>query len=62
MAGGRVAVAEGGKEATYTGKGSTCIFDKIYVTCIESPVLTFDGDGDAFVSDISFSETRIIGC
>jgi hypothetical protein len=40
VAGGRVAVAEGGKEATYTGRGSICIFDKIYVTCIESPVMT----------------------
>ena len=40
VASGRVAVAEGGKEATYIGGGSTCIFDEIYVTYVESPVLT----------------------
>lgn len=40
MAGGRVAVAEGGKEATYTGGGSICICDEIYATHVESPVLT----------------------
>ena len=40
VAGGRVAVAEGGKEATYTGGGSICIFDEIYVTHVESSVLT----------------------
>jgi hypothetical protein len=40
VADGRVAVAEGGKEATYTGGGSICIFDEIHVTYVESPVLT----------------------
>jgi hypothetical protein len=40
VAGGRVAVAEDGKEATYIGGGSICIFDEIYVTYVESPELT----------------------
>jgi hypothetical protein len=40
VVGGRVAVAEGGKEATYTGGGSIHIFDELYVTHVESPVLT----------------------
>jgi len=40
VAGGRVEVPEGGKEATYTGGGSICTFDETYVTYVDVPVLT----------------------
>jgi hypothetical protein len=33
VASGRVAIAEGGKEATYTGGGSICTFDEICHIC-----------------------------